>query len=87
MPRRGDQPHRRVVDEQVLELDVGELAACTLATTSRHRRLVSSTLALSTLVTRERAAPNATRVIRSISSRVYTQASEALSSVRVFSPK
>ena len=37
-------------------------------TTSRHSREVSSTLALSTLVTFERAAPNAVRAIRSISS-------------------
>ena len=71
VPRRGDQLHRGVVDQQVLELDVGELAPVHVSrTTSRHRRLVSSTLALSTLVTRDRAAPNATRAIRSISSRV-----------------
>ena len=56
-------------------------------TTSRHRRLVSSTLALSTLVTRDFAVLNATRAMRSISSRVYTQSSEARSAVRVFSPK
>ena len=37
----------------------GNSRACTSRTTSRHSRLVSSTLALSTLVTRERAAPNA----------------------------
>ena len=49
---------------------LGNSAACTSRTTSRHRRLVSSTLALSTLVTRERAAPKATRAMRSISSRV-----------------
>ena len=48
---------------------------------------VSSTLALSTLVTRALAAPNATRAIRSISARVYTQLSEAESAVRVLSPK
>ena len=65
----GDQLHRGVVDEHVLELDVGELARVKSRTTSRHRRLVSSTLALSTLVTRERAAPKATRAIRSISMR------------------
>ena len=44
-------------------------AACRSRTTSRHNRLVSSTLALSTLVTRRRAAPKATRAIRSISAR------------------
>ena len=38
------------------------------STTSRHRREVSSTLALSTLVTFRRASLNATRAIRSISS-------------------
>jgi hypothetical protein len=36
-------------------------------TTSRHRRLVSRTLALSTLVTFRRAAPKAARAMRSIS--------------------
>ena len=66
---------------------LGNSLVCTSRTTSRHRRLVSSTLALSTLVTRDRAAPNATRAIRSISSRVYTHASDALSAVLVFSPK
>ena len=45
----------------------GNSSACTRRTTSRHRRLVSSTLALSTLVTFERAAPKATRAMRSIS--------------------
>jgi hypothetical protein len=39
-------------------------------TTSRHSRLVSSTFALSTLETRDRAARNAIRAIRSISSTV-----------------
>jgi hypothetical protein len=43
----------------VLELDVRELLACTRVTISRHRRDVSSTLALSTLVTRRRARRNA----------------------------
>jgi hypothetical protein len=66
---------------------LGNSRPCTSRTTSRHRRLVSSTLALSTLVTRERAASNATRAMRAISSRVYTQASDALSAVLVFSPK
>ena len=48
----------------------GNSFPCTTRTTSRHRREVSSTFALSTLVTRERAASNATRAIRSISARV-----------------
>ena len=48
----------------------GNSAPWSPPTTSRHSRLVSSTLALSTLVTRLRAAPNATRAIRSISARV-----------------
>jgi hypothetical protein len=39
-------------------------------TTSRHSRLVSSTLALSTLVTRLRAAWNAVRAMRSTSASV-----------------
>ena len=51
--RRGDELHGGVVDEHVLELDVGELARrAARSTTSRHSREVSSTLALSTLVTR-----------------------------------
>ena len=45
----------------------GNSSACTRVTTSRHSRLVSSTFILSTLVTRERAASNAVRAIRSIS--------------------
>ena len=45
----------------------GNSAAPTRVTVSRHRREVSSTLALSTLVTRVREEPNATRAIRSIS--------------------
>ena len=45
----------------------GNSSECTRVTTSRHSRLVSSTFILSTLVTRERAAWNAVRVIRSIS--------------------
>ena len=69
--RRADERHRGVVDEQVLERDVRELLGVRrAATTSRHSREVSSTLALSTLVTRRRAAPKATRAIRSISSTV-----------------
>ena len=48
----------------------GNSASWTSRTTSRHRRLVSSTLALSTLVSRVRTARNATRAIRSISARV-----------------
>ena len=56
-------------------------------TTSRHSRLVSSTFILSTEVTRLRAASNAVRAIRSISSALYSQRSEAWRSVRVFSPK
>ena len=70
MARRGDELHRGVVDEHVLELDVGNSAACTPWTTSRQSREVSSTLALSTLVTLRRAAPKAMRAIRSISSAV-----------------
>ena len=45
----------------------GNSSACTRVTVSRHRREVSSTLALSTLVTFVRALRNATRAIRSIS--------------------
>ncbi len=60
---------------------------CTRVTTSRHSRLVSSTFALSTLVTRERAAPKAVRAIRSISAREYVQTSVALSGSRTLSPK
>jgi hypothetical protein len=48
----------------------GNSAEWTRDTTSRHSRLVSSTFALSTLVTRERAARNAVRAIRSISASV-----------------
>ena len=58
MARRGDELHRGVVDEHVLELDVRELAASAArTTTSRHSREVSSTFALSTLDTCARAAP------------------------------
>ena len=46
----------------------GNSSAWTRWTTSRQSRLVSSTLALSTLVTRAFAAPKATRAIRSTSS-------------------
>ena len=46
----------------------GNSRACRLLTTSRHRREVSSTLALSTLVTFARAAPKAVLAMRSISS-------------------
>ena len=46
----------------------GNSRACSSLTTSRHSREVSSTLALSTLVTFARAAPKAVRAIRSISS-------------------
>ncbi len=56
-------------------------------TTSRHSRLVSRMLALSTLVTRDCAVLKAMRAIRSISALVYTQSSEARSSVRVLAPK
>ena len=49
--RGGDELHRALVDEHVLELDVRELLGVHAVTTSRHSRLVSSTLALSTLVT------------------------------------
>ncbi len=42
-------------------------SAATALTTSRHSREVSSTFALSTLVTRRRANRNATRAMRSIS--------------------
>ena len=56
-------------------------------TTSRHSREVSSTFALSTLVTFLRAALKAVRAIRSISSVEYAQRSEAVVCVRVFSPK
>ena len=45
------QLHRRVVHQQVLELDVGVLRRRGASTTSRHSREVSSTFALSTLVT------------------------------------
>ena len=48
----------------------GNSRACSSVTTARHSREVASTLALSTLVTRERAAAKATRAIRSTSSRV-----------------
>ena len=64
----GDELHRGVVDQHVLELDVRELAR--MHARARPRATageVSSTFALSTLVTRERAAPKATRAIRSIS--------------------
>ena len=69
---RRDQLHGGVVDEQMLELDVRELGARGRpVTTSRQSRYVSSTLALSTLVTSRRARPaKATRAIRSISARV-----------------
>ena len=47
---RGDELHRRVVDEHVLRARCwGTPRECTRVTISRHRRLVSSTLALSTL--------------------------------------
>ena len=45
----------------------GNSRECTSDTTSRHSRDVSSTFALSTLVTLARAASNAARAIRSIS--------------------
>ncbi len=48
----------------------GNSCECTRITVSRHSRLVSSTFALSTLETRERAARKPTRAIRSISSTV-----------------
>ena len=51
--------------------------ACNSLTTSRHSREVSSTLALSTLVTFVRAAPKAVRAMRSISAVVYAHTSEA----------
>ena len=47
---------------------LGNSRAWRLLTTSRHSREVSSTLALSTLVTFARAAPKAVLAIRSISS-------------------
>ena len=59
----------------------------TLVTTSRHRREVSSTLALSTLVTRASAASKATRAMRSTSPTLYTHVSNALSASRPRSPK
>src|SRR6185312_1020061 len=65
----------------------GNSSAWTRLTVARHRREVSSTLALSTLATRVRTASNATRAIRSISGTVYSLRSVARSSVRVFSPK
>ena len=46
-----DQPHRARVDQQVVELDVGELARRPRSRSARHRREDSSTLALSTEVT------------------------------------
>ena len=62
----------------------GNSSACTRRTTSRHRRLVSSTLALSTLVTFERAAPKATRAMRSISAvRVDAQVAGAVGRARL----
>ena len=51
----GDELHRRVVDEHVLELDVGVVAPRPAPTVSRHRRDVSRTFALSTEVTWPRA--------------------------------
>src|SRR4051794_15269694 len=56
----------------------GNSSACTRLTTSRHSRLVSRTLALSTLATFVRAAPNAVRAMRSISPTVYRHTSLAL---------
>ena len=57
-PRRsGDELHRGVVDQQVVELDVGVVARRRSLTTSRHSREVSSTFALSTEVTAAAAAP------------------------------
>ena len=53
----------------------------------RQSREVSRTLALSTLVTFVRAASKAERAMRSISSTLYSQRSDAVVSVRVFSPK
>ncbi len=55
----------------------GNSSACTRETTSRHRRPVSSTFILSMLVTRVRAARNAVRAIRSISSTEYSHRSDA----------
>ena len=67
---RLDQLHRGVVDIHVLELDVRVLLGGTSVTTSFQNWKVSSTLALSTLVTfllRLRAAWKATWAMRSIS--------------------
>ena len=50
--RARDELHRRVVDQEVVELDVGVVARPPGSTVSRHRREVSSTFALSTEVTR-----------------------------------
>ena len=57
----------------MLELDLANSRVCSWLTTSRHSREVSSTFALSTLVTfgcdeRRLAASKAVRAIRSISS-------------------
>ena len=49
--RPADQVHGGGVHQHVLQLHVRELAAHDALTTSRHRREVSSTLALSTEVT------------------------------------
>ena len=74
--RARDELHRRVVDQQVVELDVGVVGGDAGRPTSRQRREVSSTLALSTEVTRglrpepsarRRAASKPTRAMRSIS--------------------
>ena len=59
----------------------------TRSTVSRQRREVSSTLALSTLVTFVRALWKAIRAIRSISPTLYAQSSCAVSPSRPDSPK
>ena len=65
----------------------GNSLAWTSRTTSRHRRLVSSTLALSTLVTRDlRGVERDAGDPLDLGARVHA-ASDASSAVRVFSPK
>ena len=87
MPRSRHELHGGVVDEHVLEGDIGEVRACSPPTTSRHSRDVSSTLALSTLDTRVRAAPKAMRAIRSISLARVDAGIAGRVRGRVFSPK
>ena len=70
MARRGDELHRGVSTSACSSSMCGNSSECTRRTTSRHSRLVSRTLALSTLQTLERAERNATRAMRSISATV-----------------